>query len=294
MAKEYFEYRGVSNGVYAEVLSDTSDGITFGEVKEFTGLAEVGKSTESANEPHYYDNIPAIVVSSTGADTLSLNTSGIPFDMLADITGQMYDSTTGMLVEKERVPKYFALGYVTQKTDGTKVLVWRLKGTFTVPEQTSATQNAGTDANGQTLTYTGISTTYKFNTVLDPQGDKCPAKAVNIDTSVNTTMTEDAFFSSVKTPDDILGDVTPTGIGVTPSTASVKVGNTKKLTATLVPAGAVGTVVWSSSATGKATVDEDTGVVTGVDAGSATITATVNLQGGGTLTDTCAVTVTTS
>ena len=135
MSKEYFEYRGVSNGVYAEVLSDTSDGITFGEVKEFTGLAEVGKSTESANEPHYYDNIPAIVVSSTGADTLSLNTSGIPFDMLADITGQMYNSATGMLVEKERVPKYFALGYVTQKTDVGAELELRRCGSSLGPSQ---------------------------------------------------------------------------------------------------------------------------------------------------------------
>lgn len=285
MAKKYFEYRGVSNGVYAEVLSDTSDGITFGEVKEFTGLSEVGKTTESANEPHYYDNIPAIVVSSTGADTLSLNTSGIPFDMLADITGQMYDSAAGMLVEKERVPKYFALGYVTQKTDGTKVLVWRLKGTFTVPEQTSATQNAGTDANGQTLTYTGISTTYKFNTVLDPFGDKCPAKAVNIDMSVNPTMTEEAFFNSVKTPDDIAGGIEPTGIGVIPAALTIGVGDKFKLKTVLTPAGAQGTITYSSDATENATVDAN-GEVTGVAAGSATITATC-----GTLTDTCAVTV---
>jgi uncharacterized protein YjdB len=205
--------------------------------------------------------------------------------MLADITGQMYDQTTGMLVEKERVPKYFALGYVTQKTDGTKVLVWRLKGTFTVPEQTSTTQDAGTTANGQTLTYTGISTTYKFNTVLDPQGDKCPAKAVNIDTSVNTTMTEDAFFNTVKTPDDIAGGIEPTGIGVIPAALTLGVGDKFKLKTVLTPAGAQGTITYSSSATAKATVDAS-GEVTGVAAGSATITATC-----GTLTDTCAVTV---
>lgn len=288
MAKEYFEYRGVSNGVYAEVLTDTSEGITFGTVKEFTGLAEVGKTTESSNEPHYYDNIPAIVVSSTGADTLSLNTSGIPLEMLADITGQMYDSDTGMLVEKERTPKYFALGYVTQKTDGTKVLVWRLKGSFTIPEQTSATQTNGTEANGQTLTYTGISTTYKFNSVLDPSGDKCPAKAVNIDTSVNQSMTESAFFATVHTPDDIASGKTPTGIAVIPSTLALAPDETYQLRAELTPPGAVGEVTFESSATGKATVGQTTGLVTAVTDGSATITATCGL-----LTDTCAVTVAT-
>ena len=285
--KEYFEYRGVSNGVYAEVLSDTSEGITFGEVKEFTGLAEVGKSTDSANEAHYYDNIPAIIVSSTGADTISLNTSGIPLGMLADITGQMYDAQTGMLVEKERTPKYFALGYVTKKTDGTKVYVWRLKGSFTIPEQTNETENDGTDANGQTLTYTGISTTYRFNSVLDPSGDKLPAKAVNIDTSVNKSMTEEAFFDSVKTPDDILGNVTPEGIGVVPAALALTVGETAQLKAELTPAGAQGEITFSSSASSYASVDSATGLVTAVAAGTATITATC-----GTLTDTCTVTVT--
>lgn len=194
---QYFEYRGVSHGVYAEVLTDNAAGMTFGAVKEFVGLQEIGKTTESANEAHYYDNIPAIVISSTGADTLSLNTAGIPLDVLADITGQYYDSGTGMLVEQERTPKYFALGYVTQKTDGTKVLVWRLKGTFSVPEQTSTTQDAGTDANGQTLTYTGISSAHVFN------ANGKPARSVNVDTSANLLMTEQAFFTTVQTPDTI-------------------------------------------------------------------------------------------
>lgn len=193
----YFEYRGVENGVYAEVTSDTSEGITFGEVKPFVGLSEVGKSTESSNEAHYYDNIPAIIVSSTGADTINLNTAGIPFDVLADITGQYYDQTNGLLVEQERTPKYFALGYITNKTDGTEVLVWRLKGTFSMPEQTSATKNDGTDANGQSLTYTGINTAYKFTKTGKS------AKAVNVDTSVNTTIDADDFFATVQTPDTI-------------------------------------------------------------------------------------------
>lgn len=203
MPKQYFEYRGVSDAVYAEVTADTSDGITFGTVKPFTGVSEIAKSTESSNEPHYYDNIPAIIISSTGADELSINASGIPFDVLADITGQYYDAETGMLVEQERTPKYFAFGYITQKTDGSKVLVWRLKGSFTIPDQTSTTMDDGTDANGQTLTYTGVSTAYKFSKTGEP------AKAINIDTSVNDDISEESFFATVQTPDTI-GDTSTT------------------------------------------------------------------------------------
>ena len=197
MPKKYYEYRGVSNAVYAPVLSDTAEGITFGTVKDFTGVSEIGKTTESSNEPHYYDNIPAIVVDSVGNDEISINSSGIPFDVLADINGQYFDETTGMLVEQEGSPQYFAFGYITQKTDGTEVLVWRLKGKFSVPGLTSATKNDGTDANGQEITYTGISTTYEFTK------NGAPARAVNIDTSINEDISADAFFASVQTPDTV-------------------------------------------------------------------------------------------
>lgn len=281
--KQYYEYRGVSGAVYAQLLSDTDAGITYGTVKDFTGLSEVGKTTDSSNEAHYYDNIPAIIVSSTGADEISLNTSGIPLDVIADITGQYYDDNTGMFVEMERTPKMFALGYRTQKTDGTEVYVWRLKGSFTIPEQTSATKNDGTDANGQTLTFTGISTAHKFTKTGES------AKAVNIDTSDNpSSISASTFFATVQTPDTIGATVAVTGVGVAPSSASIAVGGTVTLTATVIPANASNkAVTWSSSDDEKATVEN--GVVSGVAAGSATITVTT---ADGSFTDTAAITVT--
>ena len=197
MTKTYFEYRGVSNAVYAEITADTAENFTTGAVKDLTGVSEIGKTTDSANETHYYDNLPAIVIDSVGSDEITINTSGIPLDVLADITGQYYDQTTGMLVEQESTPKYFAFGYITDKTDGTKVLVWRLKGKFSIPGTTSATKDDGTDANGQELTYTGISTVHKFTKTGKP------ARAINIDTSVNQTITEEDFFATVSTPDTI-------------------------------------------------------------------------------------------
>lgn len=283
MSKTYFEYRGINDAVYAEVTRDDSGAYVTGEVKEFTGIAEIAKTTESSNEPHYYDNIPAIVVSSTGADELTINTSGIPFDVLAEITGQYYDSESGMLVEQERTPKYFAFGYRTQKTDGTEVLVWRLKGTFSIPNQTNQTQNDGTDAQGQELTYTGISTTYKFSKTSKP------AKAVNVDTSVAGAMSASDFFEEVQTPDTVsnVGDVT--GVGLAPSSLAMIVGDKADLTATVIPSTAIDkAVTFASSDTAVATVTA-AGKVEAKSAGSATITVTTH---DGSFTDTCAVTVT--
>lgn len=195
-----YEYRGVDGLVYAPVTEDSSDTFSTGTVKDLAGVAEIAKSTESSNEPHYYDNIPAIVVASTGSDEITISASAIPLDVLADITGQCYDSATGMFVEKERDPGYFALGYRTQDTDGNDYYVWRLKGTFSIPDQTNVTEDDGTDANGQEITFTGISTTHKFTKT------NAPAKAITVDTSVNA-VDESTFFGSVQTPDTVT--VTP-------------------------------------------------------------------------------------
>lgn len=194
------EWRGVERLVYAKILQDDAEAFSTGTVKPLAGVAEVSRSTESSSETHYYDNMPAIVITATGSDTVTINASAIDFDTLADITGQDYDDATGMFIEQgERDPGYYALGYETKKTDGTKVYVWRLKGMFGIPDTTNSTENDGTDANGQELTYTGISTTHKFT-----YNGKA-AKAVNVDTSVNETITAETFFGTVQTPDTIAG-----------------------------------------------------------------------------------------
>lgn len=83
--------------------------------------------------------------------------------------------------------------------------------------------------------------------------------------------------------------VHPTSVSVSPSTASVEAGSTVQLTESVLPANATDkSVSWSSSNTAIATIDSS-GLVTGVSAGSATITVTTT-DGG--LTATCAVTVT--
>lgn len=189
------EYRGIEGLVYAPVTEDTTENFTTGEVKELAGTSELTRSTESSSEVHYYDNMPAITIESTGSDEVTCTVSAIPLDVLADITCQVYDAATDMFVEGARESKYYALGYKTKKTDGTEVYVWRLKGTFSIPESTHITEDDGTDANGQEITYTGISTTHKFTKT--GKG----AKAVNVLADGKADVTD--FFATVQTPDTI-------------------------------------------------------------------------------------------
>jgi len=190
------EYRGIRGLVAAEVTTDTLEKFETGTPFPVAGVAELSRTTETTSEPHYYDNIPAVVIDSTGSDEVTITASAVPFDVLAKITGQLYDDTLGMFVEGERESKYFAIGYITEKTDGTEIFVWRLKGKFNIPDSTHATKDDGAEANGQELTFTGINTTHRFNKI------KKTAKAVNVDTSVNKVVEAD-FFESVQTPDTV-------------------------------------------------------------------------------------------
>ncbi len=87
------------------------------------------------------------------------------------------------------------------------------------------------------------------------------------------------------------GNVSVTGVNVSPGTVTVAVGQNNTLTASVTPANATNrSITWSSNNTAVATVNSN-GVVTGVSNGTAVITATT-ADGG--FTDTTTITVNTA
>lgn len=191
----YEEYRGCENLVYAKVTEDSTDNLTYGEVKELAGLGEVSKTTNTSSDTHFYDNNPSIVIMATGDDDLTLSTSVISDETVADLTGQVYDAATGMLIEGEREETYVAIGYITEKTNGEKVYVWRYKCMVEVPDVNSKTKDNSTDAQGQSLKIKSITTTHKF-TKNKNRGTK------GISVSGNKANVA-AFFDQVTLPDDV-------------------------------------------------------------------------------------------
>jgi phi13 family phage major tail protein len=209
MATYVDEFRGTDDLYYAEVLYDNNDstpegqaGYVTGTVKRLAPVAEISKSTETASDTKYYDNKPAFTINAEGADTVTLNIPALDLATLADITGKQIDATTGAFMDGESVPKYFALGYRLGLTDGTYRYVWRYKGSFAIPDESSTTKNAGTDSNGQELTYTGISTEHKFTKAVDSQGNPMSQKALVVDERDGKAKLTN-FFSAVTTCDTL-------------------------------------------------------------------------------------------
>lgn len=148
------------------------------------------------------------------------------------------------------------------------------------------------DSSDADITFTGLDLTATFK-VKDTAAagnyefklDNCKIGSLT-DMGTPDILMKDADFDvssvtvTVKAP-----VIEPTGIELNKDTLALKSGASETLVATIAPEGAEGTVTWSSSNDKVATVDE-TGKVTAVAKGTATITAKV-----GTFQATCAVTV---
>ena len=199
------EFRGCRNLVYAEVTKDdneTTGGYVTGEVKKLAPVAEISKTVETSSESKYYDNVSAIMIDSEGADTVTFTIAIPPDEVLADINGRVYDETKKAIIEAPRETKYFAVGYILGEVgEGeTEKYVWRYKGTFGIPDETSATKDNSTTTNNMSLTFNGIYTTHIF-TNGGGTGVKKPLKAMAVRPS--ETITEDKFFGEVYTPDTV-------------------------------------------------------------------------------------------
>lgn len=199
------EFRGCRNLVFAEILTDDNEaegGYTTGTVKPLAPVGEISKTVETSSEAKYYDNVAAIIINSEGSDTVTF-TIAIPSDeVLAEITGRTYDASKKAFIESPRKNKYFAVGYVIGEVgEGEEErFVWRYKGTFNIPDETSATKDNGTTSNNMSLVFTGIYTEHEF-TNGGGTGVKSQAKSMFIRSG--GTVTETNFFKQVYTPDTV-------------------------------------------------------------------------------------------
>ena len=261
---------------YVAIYSVSDGVVTYSNIQKLARGVSAAASPESSDSNNFYaDNITAESLAGqfTGGQ-VTLVVDGL-FQAAERLIQGLPAVEDGLISYDDRQQKPFcAIGFVVRyMSDGVTSYTPRIftKGTFNQLELSAETQEEEVDFQTQELV---------FNIMKDDTANHAWMKAGGELTS--EALAEQAildFFGSI---------VHVTGVEVTPSTAAVAISGTEQLTATIAPADATDQVVtWSSSDEDIATVDAD-GLVTGVAAGTATITATTH---DGSFTDTCEVTI---
>ena len=199
MAEKKFSLaRGLKDVMIAEVTADDELAYTPSETVEH--LIPAGTITMSADNERadtYFDNVAFASVGSESATTVTIEGARLKAEMIAKITGKTVDATTGAIIDSGIYrPKYFALGARIQMLDGTEALIWFLKGTFSIPEETGRTIDDGTDADGTTLEFSAVTTIFQF-------GGTEGVKRIVVDTSTTEIVTDQDWFAQVVTPTNL-------------------------------------------------------------------------------------------
>lgn len=202
---EYNEYRGVRGLVVAEVTKDDSTGYVAENWQELSGVQSVAVAKNESSETHYYDNQAAIVVDAEGADELTLVVSVLANKTRAKLDGVEYDEATDTIINTPKKRKYFAVGYIGEKTDGTEEFNVLYKGKFSGGGETHQTKDDGTEATNVEYTFTAIHTAAKIRTNAD--GTKSPAKSIK--TTASTTVTEAKVFGTFTDGESTVKPLTP-------------------------------------------------------------------------------------
>lgn len=232
---DVFEYRGVDDFHFAEVLQDDENGFVCSAPIHIP-IQEVGKSTDSSSEAHYYDNKAMIVVNSESADTITLTLAVPTLQNLAQLIGKSFDPTTGMMVDSPRQNKYYAIMYRTKGTDDEYRYVSRLKGQFNIPEETITTENDSTDTSNVEIEFTGIFTEHEFEKGIYDGSNWSPSgvKGIVVDSRYGLADVS-TFFTAVQTPDTVSTSPTLGTLNITMSAGSTS-GKTEVDTVTPVTA----------------------------------------------------------
>lgn len=211
MAGSVFEFRGVEDLYFAHVIEDSEEKFTTTTPKRLAYVATIAKEVETSSETHFYDNKGMIVIAAKGAETFTLTVAPPALGILAEITGQAFDVTRGMLIEGAVTPRQFAIGYKAKGTDGFWRFVWKYKGMFSIPSEEVNTESDSIDTTNTELTFTAVNTIHKFAYRDDVEAATSGSgttynqsvSGIIVDERYERASNLDEWFTKVMTPEDV-------------------------------------------------------------------------------------------
>lgn len=156
---------GLDNVVIAEVISDDSSGITYGEVRELKGAVNATINPNSEVATDFGDNGVIIAMNSRGNTEIAFEMTGIDPDVRAFMLGQRKVNGVTIETAMDAAP-YVAMGFriwiAGTDTDGGKIYknVWLAKGKFSVPEDGAETKKESINFQHENMTGQFVSTIF--------------------------------------------------------------------------------------------------------------------------------------
>ncbi len=201
---EYKEYRGCRKLVIAEITKDDDTGYTTDKWQELAGVQAISHAKSESSEKHFYDNMAAIIIDSVEGDEVTLTVSVPANKTRALIEGYEYDETKDAIIKTHAQKKYFALGYIGAKDDGTEEINILYKGKFSGGNKVLNTRDDGTTTTNMEYTYTAIHTANKIYSNKQAMAFECPINATVTEQAVFGTFTAGTSTGEVLTPTEIL------------------------------------------------------------------------------------------
>lgn len=187
---------GLDNLYVALITQDDASGYAAETPQYLAPSAEASQEPESSFEVQYADNQAYDVMTAEGPTKITLNVTGMGLQMLATITGRVYDASKGIMLDNAGAAPFCALMFRSLKSNNKNRYYCFLKGKFSMPKEEVATLADKPDPKTLQMEFTAIKTVYKWtvNSVTDSF-----KRIVGDDDATNFTAGP-TWFSQVQTP----------------------------------------------------------------------------------------------
>lgn len=120
---------GLKNMVIAPIISDTEEETTYGELQKVAGAIEASITPEN-NDPdvQYYDDVEGDVLYPDQELSFKTKLADLPLLIQEMIFSNAIDDNGVLIRTASDKPGYFAVGFMSEKSNGTYRYVWLYKG----------------------------------------------------------------------------------------------------------------------------------------------------------------------
>ena len=119
---------GLKNVVIAPLTEDTETSHTYGELQLMAGAIEASITPENADpDVQYADDIEFDTLYPDPELTFSTSMADIPLSIQEQIFGNQIDDNGVLVRTASDRPPYFAVGFKSEKSDGTYRFIWLYK-----------------------------------------------------------------------------------------------------------------------------------------------------------------------